>query len=327
MRFQTALQSFLVACSYATPIPDVSQALQNILKNTHGSKLYTYPTDLTRGIAPKPFHSHNDYWRDLPFYSALSYGAVSVEADVWLYNDTLFVPDAIQVGHEESALTKERTFESLYINPILDTIKRENPSSPFVESPTRNGVYDTSSGQTLYLFVDVKTDGPTTWPFVLDALKPLSDAKYLSNVTGITDDAVVTSGPVTVVGTGNTPIQYFVSNPGTTSKPREVFYDAHLNMLSGPEKNITSAISPIASVDFVAVFGEVVNRTFNDTQLSTLKSQVATAHSRGIAARYWDQPGYPIGTRNAIWRTLIDNGVDLLNVDDLAGAAGFWEME
>ena len=39
----------------------------------------------------KPFHSHNDYWRDLPFYSALRAGAVSVEADVWLINGTLYV--------------------------------------------------------------------------------------------------------------------------------------------------------------------------------------------------------------------------------------------
>ena len=190
-----------------------------------------------------------------------------------------------------------------------------------------SGVYDTSSGQTLYLFVDLKTDGPTTWPFVLKALQPLRDAKYLTNATGTGNDAVVTSGPVTVVGTGNTPIQYFVSNPGTTASPRDVFYDAHLNMLSSTESNITSAISPIASVDFAVVFGEVVNRTFTDAQLSTLQSQVATAHGKGIKARYWDQPGYPIGTRNAIWRTLIDNGADLLNVDDLAGAAGFWEME
>lgn len=32
--------------------PDVSGTLQNILSNTHGSDLYTYPTDLTRGIIP-----------------------------------------------------------------------------------------------------------------------------------------------------------------------------------------------------------------------------------------------------------------------------------
>jgi hypothetical protein len=42
-------------------------------------------------LLQKPIHSHNDYWRDVPFYSALSVGAFSVEADVWLLNDTLYV--------------------------------------------------------------------------------------------------------------------------------------------------------------------------------------------------------------------------------------------
>lgn len=103
----------------------------------------------------------------VPFYTALSVGCISIEADVWLYNETLYI------GHEVSALTPARTFESLYINPILDALHRQNPSSPFVTSPTKNGVFDTSSGQTLYLFVDVKTDGLETWPYVVKALEPL----------------------------------------------------------------------------------------------------------------------------------------------------------
>lgn len=71
-----------------------SNALQNILRNSDTydkSDKYHYPTDFTRGIVPKPFHSHNDYWRDVPFYSGLSYGAISTEADVWLINGTLYV--------------------------------------------------------------------------------------------------------------------------------------------------------------------------------------------------------------------------------------------
>lgn len=68
-----------------------SDALQNILMNTDRSDKYHYPTDFTREIVPKPFHSHNDYWRDVPFYTGLSYGAISTEADVWLINGTLYV--------------------------------------------------------------------------------------------------------------------------------------------------------------------------------------------------------------------------------------------
>ena len=147
--------------------PDVSLALQTILNQAHQAPLYTYPTSLTQGIVPKYIHSHNDYWRDVPFYTALSVGAVSVEADVWLYNGTL------HVGHEQGALTSERTFQSLYINPILDTLHRQNPDSSFLTAPTHNGVFDTDGKQTLYLFVDLKTEGTTTWPYVISALEPL----------------------------------------------------------------------------------------------------------------------------------------------------------
>ena len=93
---------------------------------------------------------------------------MSIEADVWLFNGTLYI------GHEAGALTSARTFESLYINPILDVLERQNPTnSTFLTTPSHNGVFDTSGGQTLYLFVDVKTDGPTTFPAVVQALEPL----------------------------------------------------------------------------------------------------------------------------------------------------------
>lgn len=69
-------------CHAQSDIP-ISQPLQNILSMAANSSLTTYPTHLTQGIVPKFFHSHNDYWRPVPFYSALSVGGVSVEADVW----------------------------------------------------------------------------------------------------------------------------------------------------------------------------------------------------------------------------------------------------
>jgi hypothetical protein len=150
---------------------------------------------LQTGIIPKGIHSHNDYWRPIPFYSALSVGAISVEADVWLYNETL------HVGHEESALTNDRTFDSLYIQPILSVLNSQNPNSTFVpEGQAPHGVFDASAGQTLYLFVDLKTNGSTTWPYVIRALQPLRDAGYLTTYNGTS----VVTGPVTVVGTGNT---------------------------------------------------------------------------------------------------------------------------
>ncbi|KAH8904969.1 hypothetical protein BR93DRAFT_929233 [Coniochaeta sp. PMI_546] len=288
-----------------------SSALQSILSQA-GTGNYTYPTSLTQGIIPKALHSHNDYWRPVPFYSALAVGAVSVEADVWLINNTLYI------GHERSALTPNRTLDSLYIQPILSVLQSLNPNTSFAPFVTKNGVFDTASGQTLYLWIDLKTDGATTWPYVVKALEPLRRAGYLTTYNGST----VSSGPVTVIGTGNTPL-----NLVQPVKPRDYFWDAPIATLNTTFSNVTKEVSPIASADFAAIFGEVRNQTLSDAQLKTLKSQVAVAHGKGIQVRYWDLPGWPIGTRNAVWRTLWDAGVDLINVDDIGAAAGFWEND
>lgn len=122
-----------LATQLGTDPYQVPQSLALLLSQLEkdNSSMYTYPTDLTRNLVPKFLHSHNDYWRDIPFYSALSVGAVSIEADVWLYNGTLYV------GHEESALTTARTFDGLYVQPLLKELNRMNPKTPFVTAPTR----------------------------------------------------------------------------------------------------------------------------------------------------------------------------------------------
>ncbi|RMD43676.1 hypothetical protein DV735_g1486, partial [Chaetothyriales sp. CBS 134920] len=301
----------LASLALASPLPatlDVSSKLQNVLQSA-GNPLYTYPTDLTRGIVPKQIHSHNDYWRDVPFYTALSAGAISVEADVWLVNETLFV------GHEQSALTAERTFSSLYIAPILDTLERQNPTTPFISgSSTKNGVFDTSSGQTLYLFVDIKTDGETAWPYVVEQLQPLRDAGYLTTFNG----SAVTTGPVTVVGTGNTPLDQIKG-----VSPRDYFFDANLAFLNTTQADIDSTISPIASTQFSKYIGAINGTTFSDEQLTTLREYLTLAASRGIGGRFWDTPAWPITKRNAVWSTLLEEGVALLNADNLYDIAGF----
>jgi len=132
--------------------------------------------------------------------------------------------------------------------------------------------------------------------------------------------STVTSGPVTVVGTGNTPLNQV---QGVNS--RDYFFDGPLNTLNSTFSNITASVSPIASVSFSSQFGQVHVETLNSTQLALLRSQIAVAHGKGILTRYWDQPGWPVSTRNAIWRQLYNEGSDILNVDDLQGAANYWE--
>jgi len=269
------------------------------------SSLLRYPTDFTQNIVPKNIHSHNDYWRDVPLLTALSFGVASVEADVWLVGETL------HIGHEISALTTERTFDSLYVQPLVSIIEGQNPKTQFTVNQTSiNGVFDTSSGTPLQLLVDMKTDGPSTLPFVLTALQPLRERGYL---TTCKSNGACVLGPVIVVGTGNTPLAGIQA-----LSPRDVFFDAPLLALNS---TFNPTISPLASTDYEVAVGWSGIGDINNTQLSAIQSLVADAHALGIRARFWDTPGYPIFARNAVWQTLIDNGADWLNADDLEAAA------
>jgi hypothetical protein len=176
-------------------------------------------------------------------------------------------------------LTYARTFDSLYIQPILSVLKKQNPSSPFVPAPTHNGVFDTSSGQTLYLWVDVKTNGTTTWPYVVKALEPLRQGGWLTKYNG----TGITNGTVTVIGTGNTPRDQVESQNN-----RDYFFDGPLSTLnSSANSNITQFLSPIASTSFLQSFGWPKDGKLNDTALAKLRGQISSAGARGIGTRYW----------------------------------------
>ncbi|CAI7631311.1 unnamed protein product [Penicillium manginii] len=270
------LSAFATLAAGAFAVAPGTSSLQNILKNTHSSYDYGYPTDITRDLLP--------------------------------------------VGHDESSLTYERTLENLYINPILDVLERQNPDSPFLTGPTKNGVWDTDTAQTLYFFIDVKTSGHETFEAVIKALEPLRQKGYL---TTLKDGETVESGPVTIIGTGATPLDMVLP-----VKDRDYFFDAPLDALADSEyAKVDYRVSPIASTDFVKAVGQVNIDTepiLRDEQLKALRSQISLAKERGIGARYWNTPNWPVRQRNLVWRTLLQEGVGLLNADDLDAVSSFF---
>lgn len=63
-----------------------------------------------------------------------------------------------------------------------------------------------------------------------------------------------------------------------------------------------------------------------DGQKKTVRMRIKTANDRGLEVRYWETPSWPMGRRNKVWKFLVDEGVGLLNVDDLHDAAfGDWD--
>lgn len=84
-------------------------------------------------------HSHNDYEQKVPFWYALGAGAQSIEADVFLENNELFV------AHNQKDISKERTFENLYLKPIEQALELSlNTKLP------------------VQILIDIKTDAKTT---------------------------------------------------------------------------------------------------------------------------------------------------------------------
>ncbi len=338
-----------------------------------GAGLSSWPTDFSRDIRPLPCHSHNDYWRRVPLFSAIEVGCIGVEADIWLFDEELFV------GHSVASLTRNRTLDSLYISPLLDILSKQNPGLTILPDSTSqpHGVFDTDPEQTLILLIDFKTSGSALWPHVQSALQPLREKNYLSRSNG----TQITRGPITVVGTGNTPFD--LVNSKESNPHHDVFFDAPLSEMyesidsgdltnatstnvNAPEDNMqgeasseenvktadttkassgnarkrqsdeegqgksgtisgdtnayTTSNSYYASVSFGDAIGELWDGRFSDHQMDLLRGQIKGAHRRGLKARYWDLPFWPISLRNHIWDVLVKEGVDLLNVDDLKGA-------
>ncbi|KAK1464582.1 hypothetical protein CCUS01_07828 [Colletotrichum cuscutae] len=262
-------------------------------------------------VEPIPCHSHNDYWRKRPIYDALQAGCIGIEADVWLMDTELFV------GHNKWSLRQKNTFTSLYIDPLVRLLEERNADLGNITQESPRGIYEASPDQTMVLLVDLKTSGPETWPEVVRQLEPLRERGWLSKVI----DGKVHYGPITVVGTGNTPFGMVVEN--TTY--RDTFFDAPLLNLDRHNFDLTNSF--YTSVSFKKALGTVWFGDLSKGQMGKLRAQIKEAHSRGLMVRYWDLPAWPISIRNHVWDVLVQEGVDILNVDDLKGARREWDLK
>ena len=318
--------------------------------------LAPWPTDALGNVKPVACHSHNDYWRRVPLYSAVQAGCASVEADVWLYDKELYV------GHTESSLTAKRTLRNLYIEPLLNLINRHNPETPFhPNGKSLRAVFDTDPSQTPVLLIDFKNSSAELYIELLKQLSPLRENKYLTYFNG----TAIVEHPIRIVASGNAPFDLIY---------RDVFFDAPLDKLADlshdwpnpnrtPDRekhtnravsnpriaglqrsargsggiitNVTISAAPtmtsvprtftwqnsyFGSTSFTKSIGHIEGSRLSRAQLQLLRPQLHGAHQEGLKVRYWDVPHWPTGLRNHIWHILIREGVDVLSMDDLVGA-------
>lgn len=63
------------------------------------------------------------------------------------------------------------------------------------------------------------------------------------------------------------------------------------------------------------------NNVLSPKQVEILRAQIAGAHRQGLKVRYWDTPVWPQWVRARVYKTLVEEGADYLNIDDLRGGA------
>ncbi|WFD19132.1 hypothetical protein MCAP1_001355 [Malassezia caprae] len=274
------------------------------------------PADWNRNTYPLFMHSHNDYERPVPVFEALSYGALSIESDVWLNPKDM----QLYVGHDPFSLTAERTFHALTVQPLVKAIEQANTanakyvnnsrSSLFgdlqasvstSDSPWWNGYFSLGVGNTqpLQLLVDVKNDANRSWPLIVKALDPLRKRGFLTRYK----HGKVIPGPVIVIGTGGTPIDQLAPK-----HERDVFLDCELMQLNKPMPKIhgvrydwNNTLCAIASTDFEEATSNYRGIHEPSKQLKqNLTSLIHEAHKRGIKTRFYETPAWPIYARDRV---------------------------
>lgn len=229
-----------------------------------------------------PAYAHNDYENPRPLFDALALGYQGVEADVHL------VHGALLVGHDRPDAHPQRTLASLYLAPLRARIARCGGALP-------------GPGPFL-LTIESKTPGTDAYRALVDILREYRD--MLTVVRGGRERP----GPVEVVLVGWSPpletlrgederlaaVQWYADDPdGVPDAP------AHLLRL--------------ISLDY----GKVTTWDGSGpppTGLRTMVSRLVRARDAvpGRRARVHNVP-----VSGAVYRFLLDAGVDLIGTKDL----------
>ena len=203
---------------------------------------------------PVLIHSHNDYWRPAPFWTAYSHKLYSYEADVYL------VDGVVCVAHDREDVKPENNLENLYIKPIVSVYK-ENGGKPW--EGARHGIQ---------LLVDIKDDTETTMAALVEAF-----GRYPE----VFDRSVNPYG-VQIAITGNFP------EPEDFDKyPKFMGIDGRLNINYTPEQLEHVVLISEYLGDFVNWNGK---GTLIPEDEERLLAAVDKAHKMGKPIRFWGTP-------------------------------------
>lgn len=199
----------------------------------------------------------------------------------------------------------------------MPSARNQNSSS---SGQTKRGIFDQAPEQTLVLLLDFKSTPEDLLVKVQSAIASFRQSDYLS----YWDGRRFVSRPITLVLTGDA-VQDSLVQETASSTHRDIFFDAPLAHLGDAElgsiQHWNQSNAYYASTSFASSVGTLHAGRLSSQQLKALRGQVRAAKDRGLKVRYWNTPSWPTSLRNHVWQILLEEGSDMLNVDDLQAAA------
>lgn len=235
-------------------------------------------------------HAHNDYEHPRPLHDALAHGFTSVEADIWLKDGALLV------AHDEVDLRPERTLQALYLDPLRE-----------LAGSHRGSIYPTAAPLTL--LIDIKTDGETTYRALDEVLTAYDDL-----LTTFRDGRVEPEA-VTAIVSGN--------RPRATMQAQALRHAGYDGRMPDLGQGASATFMPLISDNWTKTFTWAGGGPMPADERAKLAGIVERAHADGQKVRFWATPDAPGPARDAVWRALVEAGVDHINTDDLAGLRAF----
>jgi alkaline phosphatase len=197
-------------------------------------------------------HSHNDYEQPVPLYTAYYSGFGSIEADIFLYNDSLLV------AHTPKDLNKHRTLEDMYLKPL----------QAFIEN--NKGFVYADTSKTLQFMIDIKTEAASTLNKLIALLQQYP--------------ALIRTHSLRIVISGNRP------DPSTfVTYPSCIWFDGVLS--DNYNKEALSRIAMLSD-DLSKYTRWDGNGQLPPKDLNRIQSAVIRAHQLQKPVRFWGGPDF-----------------------------------
>lgn len=191
-------------------------------------------------------HSHNDYQQEFPFWSAFSNGLNSIEVDVFLKNDTLYAT------HGEFEIIKNRTIESLYLQPIQKVLSIELGSQP-----------------KLQLLIDIKSEAHSSIKKLMSVLERYPD--------------IINNEDISIVISGNRPDLSEYAN-----YPNYILFD-YQSLENIEDAKLWDKVALI-SLNFKKTSAWNGKGRLTAKDYEKVNSVIQKAHNYGKPFRFWGAP-------------------------------------